>query len=104
MRKKAESNPKKLHPKEELTRLAKKHHLILDLNKGEPWKDYYELITPDGYKFLDGTHGRVEPHRGDAVWKKEAINDLVEFILGHEKYKQPLLTRCKKGCECGWDE
>jgi predicted protein tyrosine phosphatase len=88
--------------KSELIRLAKKHRLKIDF--GDRSRDYYELYTQDGYKFPDGTHGRVEPHRNIPEWKREAINELIQFIKEHEKYKTQMLIHCKKGCECGWDE
>jgi hypothetical protein len=95
------SNPKKLHTKEELKKLAKKYHLELVLGL-----ESYEIYTPDGYHFTatGAQHVRVEPHRNQVEWKKEAIHELAEFILDYERHKEPLLTHCKKGCECGWDD
>jgi hypothetical protein len=93
--------PRKLHTKDELKRLAKKYKLELVLGL-----ESYEIYTPNGFNFT-GTgaqHVRVEPHRNQAEWKKEAIHELVEFILDYEKHKEPLLTHCRKGCECGWDD
>jgi hypothetical protein len=91
---------KKQHTRDELIKLGKKYNLEVALGL-----ESYEIYTPGGYYFTGSvTHARVEPHRNVSEYKKEAINDLVEFILDYEKHKKPLLTHCKKGCDCGWDE
>jgi hypothetical protein len=99
IKKKSKSNPI-LHTKDELIKLGKKYNLEVCLGL-----ESYELYSPEGYMFKGmGTHVIVEPHRNASEYKKEAINDLVEFILKSVRSKEPLLVHCKKGCACGWDE
>lgn len=92
---------KESYTRKDLEKLAARYKLELVLDPRET----YELYAPAGYQFTDtGVHMRIEPHRGDPRWKKEAINDLVEFLLRYEKQHIPVLTKCKRGCDCGWDD
>ena len=92
---------KKQYTLADLRKLAKKYNLEVDTSS----IGVYGLYTPNGYKFnMEGNHCRIEPHHGIADYKKDAINDLMDFLLGYEKYKMPVLEKCKKGCDCGWDE